>query len=55
MITLNYTKEEVELILGALRKLPMELTEELVMKTRAQAVPQIQQPKQAEEQETPAV
>jgi hypothetical protein len=34
--------QDVELILVALRKMPMEVAEDMVMKIRAQAIPQIQ-------------
>ena len=43
MINLNVTVQEAEVIIVALRKgMPMEVVEELVMKLRAQALPQIQ-------------
>jgi len=42
MINLTHTVQEVELIVGALRKLPMEVCEELVNKIKAQAIPQLQ-------------
>jgi hypothetical protein len=47
MITLTFAVKEVEMILAALRKLPMEVAEELVSKTRQQAIPQVQQAAQA--------
>lgn len=42
MIQLNHTIQEIEIIIAALRKLPMEVAEDIVMKVRAQALPQIQ-------------
>lgn len=49
MINLTHTVQEVELLLTALRKLPMEITEDLVMKLRSQAVPQVQAAQAAEQ------
>lgn len=59
MIDLNFAIKEVELIIAALRKLPMEVSEELVVKIRQSALPQIQQAAlqaqaQAQAQNTPA-
>ena len=43
MIILKFDEvQDVELILVALRKMPMEVAEDIVMKIRAQAIPQIQ-------------
>lgn len=42
MINLNHTVQEIEVIIAALRKLPMEIAEDIVMKVRAQALPQVQ-------------
>jgi hypothetical protein len=47
MLTLLLLKEETELILASLRKLPMEISEDLVMKIRGQAIPQLQQQQEA--------
>jgi hypothetical protein len=49
MLTLLLSKEEAELILASLRKLPMEISEDLVMKIRGQAIPQLQQQEAAAE------
>jgi hypothetical protein len=50
MIILKFDEvKDVELILVSLRKMPMEIAEDMVMKIRAQAIPQIQA------QQTPAV
>lgn len=42
MIELKLEVNEVEAVVAGLRKLPMELIEELVMKIKMQAIPQIQ-------------
>lgn len=41
-INLNLEINEVEAIVAGLRKLPMEVVEELVTKIKIQAIPQIQ-------------
>jgi len=41
-INLNLEINEVEAIVAGLRKLPMELVEETVLKIKIQAIPQIQ-------------
>lgn len=55
-ITLNLEINEVEAVVAGLRKLPMELVEETVMKIKVQAIPQIQaqqaEAQQAEESTT---
>lgn len=48
MINLTHEIKEVEIILAGLRKLPMEVVEELVQKIRAQAIPQIAATRAAE-------
>jgi hypothetical protein len=57
MIILKFDEvQDVELILVALRKMPMEVAEDMVMKIRAQAIPQIQSQQATEPvvEETPA-
>ena len=41
MITLNLTVEEVNLLIGSLRELPMRVSEELVNKLKVQATQQL--------------
>jgi len=43
MIKLDLEINEVEAVVAGLRKLPMELIEELVNKIKIQAIPQIQE------------
>jgi len=50
-ITLTLEIPEVEAIVAGLRKLPMELVEETVMKIKIQAIPQIQAEKVSAENE----
>ena len=42
MITLNLTVEEVNLLIGSLRELPMRVSEELVNKIKVQATQQLE-------------
>jgi hypothetical protein len=44
-INLTHEVQEVEIILAGLRKLPMEIVEELVNKIRSQAIPQMAEQK----------
>lgn len=41
-IKLELEQNEIEGVIAGLRKLPMELVEELVMKIKIQAIPQLQ-------------
>jgi len=41
-IDLSLDVKEVEAIVNSLRKMPMELVEELVMKLKIQTIPQVQ-------------
>lgn len=43
MIKLEFTVEQVNLILGSLAKLPFEVSSELIFNIRSQATPQVQQ------------
>lgn len=61
-IKLDLEVQEVEAVVAGLRKLPMELIEELVNKIKIQAIPQIQavqtppaDPETPAEPEAPAV
>lgn len=56
-IKLDLEINEIEGVIAGLRKLPMELIEELVMKIKIQAIPQIQEIQSAQntpETTTPA-
>ena len=48
-VTLTLTVADTNVILGALGKGPYEIVEPLIAKIRAQAVPQVEQAKPAEE------
>ena len=54
-INLTHEIQEVEMILAGLRKLPMEIVEELVMKIRGQAIPQMAAPQNTPVEQTPEV
>jgi hypothetical protein len=50
-ITLTLNVEKINIILGALGKGPYEVVEPLIAEIRAQAMPQVEQPVQVNEEE----